>query len=46
MDPKDKYLMKDWTVERERSVLEFMVPIFYLKKPTRVTVTLGNTIFG
>ena len=27
-------------------MLEFLVPIVHLNKPTRVTRTLGNTIFG
>ena len=27
-------------------MLEFLIPIFYPEKPTRVTVTVGNTIFG
>ena len=27
-------------------MLEFLIPILYLEKPTRVTVTVGNTIFG
>ena len=27
-------------------MLEFFIPIFYPEKPTRVTVTVGNTIFG
>ena len=31
---------------RARRVLEFPVPILYLEKPARVTVTVGNTIFG
>ena len=29
-----------------KRVLEFLIPILYLEKPTRVTVTVGNTIFG
>ena len=27
-------------------MLEFLIPILYREKPTRVTVTVGNTIFG
>ena len=27
-------------------MLEFLVPIVHLDKPTRVTITIGNTIFG
>ena len=31
---------------RERRLLEFIVPIMHPNKPTRVTRTIGNTIFG
>ena len=27
-------------------MLEFVIPIFYPKKPMRVTVTVGNKVFG
>ena len=27
-------------------VLEFLVPILYVEKPTQVIITIGNTIFG
>ena len=27
-------------------MLEFLVPLLYLEKPTRVTIMVGNTIFG
>ena len=27
-------------------MLEFLVPILYLEKPTRVTINIGNTVFG
>ena len=27
-------------------MLEFLVPLLYPEKPTRVTITVGNTIFG
>ena len=27
-------------------MLEFLIPILYLEKPTQVMVTIGNTIFG
>ena len=27
-------------------MLEFLVPILYSKKSTRITLTIGNTIFG
>ena len=28
------------------TLLEFLVPLLYPEKPTRVTITVGNTIFG
>ena len=31
---------------RAKQVLEFLISIMYLEKPTRVTVTVGNTVFG
>ena len=31
---------------RARTVLEFLVPLLNPEKPTRVTITVGNTIFG
>ena len=43
---KDGFLVRDCRDARERSVLEFLVPIVHPDKPTRVTRTLGNTIFG
>lgn len=46
IDPNNKYPILDCTVERERKVVEFVVPSFYLEKPTRVTLTLRNKIFG
>ena len=45
-DPKDGYPVRDCRDERERRVLEFLVPIVHPDKPTRVTCTFGNTIFG
>ena len=44
--PKDGYSLLECTNLRARWVLEFLVPILYPEKPTRVTVTMGNTIFG
>jgi hypothetical protein len=46
VDPKDGFPISDCVVEWERRVLEFIVPILYPEKPNRVTITLGNTIFG
>ena len=45
-DPKDGYSVRDCRDERERRVLEFLVPIVHPDKPTQVTRTLENTIFG
>ena len=44
--PKDKYTLVDCKDVRARRVLEFLVPLLYSEKPTRVTMTIGNTIFG
>jgi hypothetical protein len=44
--PKDGYAIEDCTNPRHRRVLAFLVPILYPEKPNRITVTLGNTIFG
>jgi hypothetical protein len=44
--PKDGYAIKDCTDARHRRVLAFLVPILYPEKPNRITVTMGNTIFG
>jgi hypothetical protein len=43
---KDGYAIEDCTDLRHRRVLAFLVPILYLEKPNRITVTMGNTIFG
>jgi hypothetical protein len=44
--PKDRYAIGDCTNARHRRVLGFLVPILYPEKPNRITVTMGNTIFG
>ena len=44
--PKDRSLLPDCKDPRARRLLEFLVPIFYLEKLMRVTVTIGNTNFG
>jgi hypothetical protein len=44
--PKDGYTIENYTDPRHRWVLAFLVPILYPEKPNRITVTLGNTIFG
>ena len=45
-DPKDDFLVRKCRDPRERRFLEFLVPIVHLDKSTRVTCTIGNTIFG
>ena len=46
VNPKDGYAVADCKDPRVKRVLEFLVPLLYLEKPTRVTITVGNTIFG
>ena len=46
VDPKDGFPVRECRNDRERRVLEFVVPIVHPDKPTRVTRTLGNMIFG
>ena len=46
INPKDRHAITDCVDPREWRVLEFVVPILYLEKPTRITVILANTIFG
>ena len=46
VDPKDGYLIRDYRSARHRRLLEFIVLIIHLDKPTQVTITIGNTIFG
>ena len=46
VDPKDRYSVGDCRNDRQRRLLEFLVPIVHPNKPTRVTITIGNTIFG
>ena len=45
-DPKDGFLVRECRNPRERKLLEFLIPIVHPNKPTRVTRTIGNTIFG
>ena len=46
VNPKDGFPIRECRNVQERRVLEFLVPIVHPDKPTRVTCTLGNTIFG
>ena len=46
INPKDAHVIGDYVNPRERRVLEFIVLILYQEKPGRITLTVGNTIFG
>ena len=46
VDPKDGYSVGDCRNDRQRRLLEFLVPIVHPDKPTQVTITIRNTIFG
>ena len=46
VDSKDGFPVRECRDARERRILEFLVPIVHSAKPTRVTHTLDNTIFG
>ena len=46
INPKDEHVVVDCIDPRERRVLEFIIPILYSEKPTWITMTVANTIFG
>ena len=46
VNPKDGYAVVDYKDPRAKKVLEFLVPLLYTEKPTKVTIMVGNTIFG
>ena len=46
VDPIDGFPVRKCRDARECRLLEFVVPIVHPDKPTWVTRTLGNTIFG
>ena len=46
VDLKDEYPIRDCRDTQNRQLLEFIVPIIHPNKPTRVTITIENTIFG
>ena len=46
INPKDGHAVAECIDPKEKRVLEFVVPILYPEKPSRVTLTVGNTIFG
>ena len=46
VDPKAEYLAVDCWNNPQHRLLEFLVPFVHPDRPTRVTITIGNTIFG
>ena len=44
INAKDRHAVADCIDLRERRVLEFVLRILYPKKPSRVTLTMDNTI--
>ena len=46
VNPKDGYAVVDCKEPKARKVLEFLVPLLYPEKSTRITIMVGNTIFG
>ena len=46
INPKDGHAVVDCVDPRERRMLEFVLSILHPEKPSRATLTLGNTIFG
>ena len=46
LHPKDGYFLLECKDPRARRMLEFVISIFYPEKPARMTVMVGNTIFG
>ncbi len=46
VNPKDGYAVEDCVDDQHRRLLQFLVPVLHPEKPTRVTITLDNTIFG
>ena len=45
-DAKNGYAVQDCLDSRAKRVFSFLVPILHPEKPTRVTVTLANTLYG
>ena len=46
VNPKDGFAVFECKDIKAKRVLEFLVPLLYPEKPTRVTIKMGNTIFG
>ena len=45
-NPKIGFVIADYEDSRVKRVLEFLISILYPKKPTQITVTVGNISFG
>ena len=45
-NPKDGFAIADCEDSRAKRMLEFLIPILYPEKSTRVTVIVGNIVFG
>ena len=43
---KEGFSISDCISERHQRLLGFLIPILYPDKPSRVTITMANTIFG
>jgi hypothetical protein len=46
INARDGYAVKDCKDARELRLLEFLAPILRPEKPSRLTITIGNQIFG
>ena len=46
INPKDGHRIANCVDPRQKRILEFVLLILYSEKPSRVTLTVGNTIFG
>ena len=46
INPMDGHVVAKCIDPKEKRVLEFIIPILYLEKPGKVTLTVGTTIFG
>ena len=46
VNPKDGFAISESKEARARKVPEFLVPLLYSEKPTRIIITVENTIFG
>ena len=44
--PNDRYFIPEFKDLRAKRMLEFVIPIFYPMKPARMTIMVGNMVFG